>query len=183
MPLPKDAFTPRREVDAADNPLFIPAPEGITHLQFRRFIGCPFCDIHLRAFEMRYDEIRNAGINVIVVFRSNKEELNRNPADLPYSIFLDPEGKLYTEMSIKSGLRAILNVTALTSAFPNLIRTIMAGRFALPQYGRMNKSLLGNPADFLLVPDGKILDREYATSAAGGWTVNELLERSKKLAA
>ena len=48
----------------------IPDPKAIVHLQFRRFAGCPFCNVHLRTFVRRHDEIGAAGIREVVVFRS-----------------------------------------------------------------------------------------------------------------
>jgi uncharacterized protein DUF6527 len=33
----------------------------LTHLQFRRFAGCPICNLHLQTFVARHGEIKNAG--------------------------------------------------------------------------------------------------------------------------
>jgi len=36
----------------------IPDPDGaLTHLQFRRFAGCPICNLHLRSVSARIEEI------------------------------------------------------------------------------------------------------------------------------
>lgn len=35
----------------------IPDPERLIHLQFRRFAGCPICNLHLRSIVRRHDEI------------------------------------------------------------------------------------------------------------------------------
>jgi len=32
----------------------IPEPDGLVHLQFRRFAGCPVCNLHLRSFASRH---------------------------------------------------------------------------------------------------------------------------------
>ena len=40
----------------------IPDPEALVHLQFRRFAGCPVCNLHLRGFAARVDELRNSVI-------------------------------------------------------------------------------------------------------------------------
>jgi hypothetical protein len=38
----------------------VPDPELLVHLQFRRFAGCPVCNLHLRTVVTRHDEIRAA---------------------------------------------------------------------------------------------------------------------------
>ncbi len=38
-------------------PVQIPDPDRLVHLQFRRFAGCPICNLHLRSITRRHDEI------------------------------------------------------------------------------------------------------------------------------
>jgi peroxiredoxin len=43
----------------------VPIPDAsgaFFHLQFRRFAGCPICNLHLRSVSARIDEITAAGI-------------------------------------------------------------------------------------------------------------------------
>ncbi len=35
------------------------------HLQFRRFAGCPICNLHLRTIARRHEEIAGAGIREV----------------------------------------------------------------------------------------------------------------------
>ena len=44
------------------NPVRIPDSERLTHLQFRRFAGCPACNVHLRSIARRHEDILAAGI-------------------------------------------------------------------------------------------------------------------------
>jgi hypothetical protein len=46
----------------------VPAPQRLVHLQFRRFAGCPICNLHLRDVARRRDEIENAGVTEVVLF-------------------------------------------------------------------------------------------------------------------
>jgi hypothetical protein len=50
----------------------------VIHLQFRRFAGCPACNLHLRAFARYGGELAAAGVREVVVFHSKAVEL------LPY---------------------------------------------------------------------------------------------------
>ena len=34
----------------------IPDGKHLVHLQFRRFAGCPFCNLHLHSVKQRYEE-------------------------------------------------------------------------------------------------------------------------------
>ena len=54
----------------AGAPVAIPDPAALVHLQFRRFAGCPVCNLHLRGVAARIDELRRAGIREVAVFHS-----------------------------------------------------------------------------------------------------------------
>ena len=93
----------------------IPDPSNIVHLQFRRFAGCPFCSVHLRYFVQRHAEITAVGIREVVVFRSTAELLQRHHGNVPYTVILDPKGKLYTELAVtthsEGSVKPCLNLT------------------------------------------------------------------------
>ena len=68
---------PRELVSVSGAAVPIPDPARIVHLQFRRFAGCPICNVHLQSIVRRHDEIANAGIREVVIFHSTDEELRR----------------------------------------------------------------------------------------------------------
>jgi hypothetical protein len=59
--------------DIHDKPVRIPDPERLIHLQFRRFAGCPICNLHMRSISGRHDEIVAAGVREVVVFHSSAD--------------------------------------------------------------------------------------------------------------
>jgi len=70
----------------------IPDADGaLTHLQFRRFAGCPICNLHLRSVSARIEEIGAAGIREVVVFHSTADELRKYQDDMPFPVIGDPE--------------------------------------------------------------------------------------------
>lgn len=73
----------------------IPDPERIVHLQFRRFAGCPVCNLHLNSIVQRYDEILAAFIREVVVFHSTAEALLPYAGELPFAVIADPDKQLY----------------------------------------------------------------------------------------
>ncbi|MEE3918755.1 hypothetical protein V2I01_10735 [Micromonospora sp. BRA006-A] len=48
----------------------LPDPDRLIHLQFRRFAGCPVCNLHLRSIVRRHAEIEAAGVREVVLFHS-----------------------------------------------------------------------------------------------------------------
>src|ERR1700751_4472648 len=50
----------------------VPGSAPWTHVQLRRFAGCPICNLHLQSFIARQDEIANAGIREVVIFHSSE---------------------------------------------------------------------------------------------------------------
>src|SRR5277367_4721606 len=71
----------------------VPIPDTaahLTHLQFRRFAGCPICNLHLHSITARIDEISAAGIREVVVFHSTATELRKYQGDMPFPVIGDP---------------------------------------------------------------------------------------------
>ena len=83
-----------RELTAVDgSKIPIPDPNRLIHLQFRRFAGCPICNLHLREIVRRHEEIAAAGIREVVIFHSPATELV--DYDLPFAVIADPGKHLY----------------------------------------------------------------------------------------
>jgi peroxiredoxin len=129
----------------------LPAADGLVHLQFRRFAGCPICNLHMHEVATRHDEITKAGVTEVVVFHSAADRLRRYVADLPFAVLADPNRKLYDEFGVHNSIRGMLN--------RNVARAV----------GR------GMPADFLIARDGAVVARKYGEHADDQWSVDELL--------
>lgn len=154
----------------------VPDARRLVHLQFRRFAGCPFCSVHLRALTRRHDEVVAAGVREAVVFRSTAAELERHHGDAPFAVIPDPEARLYTEFGVGSGLGALLNPRALLMALPYVARVLPR----LPGMPPSARSALGLPADFLIAPDGRVLACKYGAHADDQWSVDELLALARR---
>lgn len=140
------------------------------HLQFRRFAGCPVCNLHLQEFLRRYLEIAAAGIREVVVFHSEDRELLPYQGRFPMDVIGDPEKKLYRRYGVETSIWAILN--------PGAWGASLTGNLAKdkPALGGMpNGGLLGLPADFLIAPDGTIEAVHYGKHAYDQWSVDEVL--------
>ncbi|MFJ3714319.1 peroxiredoxin-like family protein [Streptomyces sp. NPDC090057] len=169
----------RRELTAVSGDrIAVPDPDRLIHLQFRRFAGCPVCNLHLRSVVLRHREIEAAGVREVVVFHSPAGELAPHVADLPFAVVADPGRRLYEEFGVERSARALLDprvwgpiLWAVVSGVWNVAR----GRERLPSRGP-HGGRLGLPGDFLVAPDGRVLAAKYGEHAYDQWSVDELLE-------
>lgn len=150
-------------------PVPLPDPARLVHLQFRRYAGCPICNLHLRSVAARHDEITAAGVREVVVFHSSAAQMRPYQGDLPFDAVADPDRELYREFGVEPSPRAVLDPRALWTGLRAGVRRMGGGP---PPLGR---KLLGLPADFLIAPDGRVLARRYGVHAADQWSVDELL--------
>jgi peroxiredoxin len=155
----------------------IPAEAGITHLQFRRFAGCPVCNLHLRSFVRRRAELEQAEIKEVILFHSPDDALREHSGGLGLDIVGDPAKILYRAFGVEAGKRALADVRA----WPTIARAVAASLGDIlfngasippvnPQGGRY-----GLPADFLIDPSGLVLASHYGQHADDQWSVDEVL--------
>jgi peroxiredoxin len=171
------AVVPARELTTVAGELVpLPDPDRLTHLQFRRFAGCPVCHLHLRSVARRQAEIAAAGVREVVLFHSPVAELRPHLDVLPFDVIADPHQRLYREFGVAAGRRAVLD----PRAWPAIVRGSLAvlrsrrGPVPHPRGGR-----LGLPADLLIGPDGRVLASHYGAHADDQWSVDELLDLAR----
>ncbi|WP_010032237.1 MULTISPECIES: peroxiredoxin-like family protein [Streptomyces] len=156
----------------------VPAPGRLTHLQFRRFAGCPVCNLHLRSVVRRHGEIEAAGVREVVVFHSPADELLPHTTDLPFAVVADPGKRLYAEFGVDRSPRALLDPRAwgaIVRAVLSGVREVARGREHLPSTSP-HGGRLGLPADLLIASDGRVLAAKYGEHVYDQWSVDELLE-------
>jgi peroxiredoxin len=151
------------------DPVRTPDPDRLIHLQFRRFAGCPICNLHLRSIIDRHDDIVAAGIREVAVFHSTVAELLAHHRSVPFVLVADPDKRLYREFGVESSARALLTPAAWLPAIRGLIHKRRL--WALDLHG----GPLGLPAEFLIDTDGRVLARKYGLHAYDQWTVDDLL--------
>src|SRR6266568_5699953 len=151
-------LNPRELVTIQSGRIQVPDSRRIVHLQFRRFAGCPVCNLHLHSFVRRHGTILAASIREVIVFHTNAEELLEHAGDLPFAVIADPEKRLYAEFGVDSGLRALLDPRAWIPILRGLILSLRASFHGQPipsvnPYG----GRFGLPAEFLIASDGRVL--------------------------
>jgi len=169
---------PARQLTAVSGePVTIPDPGKLVHLQFARFAGCPICNLHLRSFVRRSGEIARAGIREIVVFHSSDEQLRKYESDLPFTLIGDPGKKLYRQFGVESALRALIS-PGMWPRWPrflwNNLRMALGRQHIIAPLAPAG-GLLGLPADFLIARDGTVIAAKYGRYAGDQWSVDDLL--------
>lgn len=152
-------------------PVRIPDPHLLVHLQFRRYAGCPVCNLHMRSCAAKHDEILAAGIREVAVFHSEPEDMLRFQGALPFAVVADPGKRLYAEFGV--GTMPYTNALRLRSW-----RAAARGLASAPSLrgiGSKGQSYLGLPADFLIGTDGTVLAAKYGKYTDDHWQVDELL--------
>jgi hypothetical protein len=166
-----DVLQPRVLVSIHGEPVPVPDRDALVHLQFRRYAGCPVCNVHLRSIARRHDEIVEAGIREIVVFHSRVETMLDLQGLLPFAAIADPEKKLYAEFGVEK-------MSPWMALNP---RSWRAAAYALTQATSLRGATgkgeehLGLPAEFLISSDGRVLAAKYGEVADDHWSVDELL--------
>jgi hypothetical protein len=173
---PGTVLSPRHWPTLSGTPAVVPDPDAITHIQFRRFAGCPICNLHLRSFVRGADELTAAGIREVVVFHSALEELRKYESDLPFDVIPDPQKKLYREFGVEAGMRALLSPNVwwpLARGGGRSVLRLMRGRGPVPPLQPTGGGL-GLPADFLVSAAGKVLAAHYGEHAYDQWPVDQV---------
>ena len=173
---------PRVLEDVSGQPVPLPQEGALVHLQFRRFAGCPVCNLHLRSFARRHHELESAGIREIVLFHSPADELRPHTANFPFAIVADPDKRLYAEFGVTSSPRALLDPRAwqpILRAVGFAIVGLMTGSVRPPP-SKPHGGRLGLPADFLIASDGQTIASKYGEHVDDHWSVDDVLTQARR---
>lgn len=174
---PGAGVSPRQVSDIAGNGVALPDPTRLVHLQFRRFAGCPACDLHLRGLARRHAEIEALGVREVVVFHSPADELRVHAGDLPFALIADPDQRLYREFGVESSWRALLAPAAWIPLARVLGRGLVSAvrdRRPMPPL-RPAGGRFGLPADLLIGTDGRVLASKYGEHLDDQWSADDLI--------
>jgi peroxiredoxin len=166
-----DVLIPHDLMTINDQPVRIPDGSRQVHLQFRRYAGCPVCNLHLRSFAARHEEILAAGIREVVVFHSRAETMREFQGRLPFAAVADPQRLLYAEFGV-----GMMN--PLVALDPRSWRAAARALSRAPSlHGAMGRGERhrGQPADFLIAADGRILAARHGRRVDDHWSVDDLL--------
>lgn len=154
-------------------PLQVPG-KGLIHLQFRRFAGCPVCNLHLRQFAKSVDQLTGAGVRTVAFVHSSPEAMKPFQGDLPFAVVPDPEKHWYARFGVESSLVGLLHPKAMWASMVGMVSAKMN-----PLAGE--GGMAGLPADVLLDSTGRVLAVKYGSHADDSWSVADVLALADQL--
>ncbi|HEY0882896.1 MAG TPA: peroxiredoxin-like family protein [Archangium sp.] len=162
---PGEQLAPFRLETLSHGTIEVPSA-GLLHLQFRRFAGCPICNLHLRTFTRDLPQLEAAKIRSVAFFHSNADELR----DVPFPVVADPERTWYRRFAVEQSTFAAMHPAAMASAMRGLF---LSGTHPLKAEGGTS----GLPADFLIDPKGRVVAAHYGAHADDSWSVADVLKQ------
>ncbi|MGH3320300.1 MAG: peroxiredoxin-like family protein [Streptosporangiaceae bacterium] len=179
---PGDVVPARELTTIRSERIVVPAPDALTHVQFRRFASCPICNVHVRSVARRHDEIAAAGIREVVVFHSTADAMLPHQGGLPFAAVADPNRELYAEFGVEFSYRSVLHPRAWTAPLKPYAWSVAMRERRAPGgkwFSIRGDSMLGLPANFLIGVDGRVLAAKYGRHANDQWSVDELLHLAR----
>lgn len=145
----------------------VPA-DGLVHLQFRRFAGCPVCSLHLRSFAAGIARLDAAGVRTVAFFHSTAASMRSYQGELPFPVVPDPERSWYERFGVERAISGLLHPSAVWAGFRGLVS---AASNPLAGEGGVD----GLPADFLLDAGGTIRALSYGAHANDQWSLEQVI--------
>ena len=173
---PGDKIQDMQLRDIYHDPVSIPDSSQVVHLQFRRFSGCPICNIHMGQLMSRKDEILKHHIKEVIVFYSTESSIKENLGQIPFTLISDPKKVLYQQFGVEKSIKSVMNPLAWPAAMTGFFKNITRALRMLP---KGDESMFGLPADFLIDSKGTIINVKYGTHAYDQWSVDELIANLK----
>lgn len=168
---PGDIFPQLTVTTSKGAPVTIPvAGANYTHIQFRRFSGCPICNTHIAELRRSRAQLEAAGIHEVLFFHSSQEDVAAFHNDFPFDTVGDREKRYYRQFGVESSWK-FASATAVRAALGSILR----GNFGL----KITGGPLGLPAEFLVAPDGRIKAAHYGKHAYDQWPVQTLLDLAR----
>jgi peroxiredoxin len=166
-----DVLSPHDLTTITGSPAPVPDAGKVVHLQFRRYAGCPVCNLHLRSFAARHGELVAAGIREVVVFHSCAETMREFQGQLPFAAIADPEKRLYAEFGVETmSVWLALDPRSWLAAARAITRAPSLRGATGP-----GEQHLGLPADFLIGREGQVLAAKYGQRVDDHWSVDDVL--------
>lgn len=123
-----------------------------------RYASCPLCNLRVHTLSQRYEAWRERGLDAIGVFQSPAEKMLQyvGKRQAPFPLIPDPDQRLYALYGAQSSWRGFLKGWA--TRLPEIGQSVLNQGF-LP--GSVEGGLHRIPADFLIDPQGRIVEAYY----------------------
>ena len=148
----------------------------------RQFMaGCPVCNFQVHELLTKADSLQKTNLAVVLVYESTKEHmlsyLNQDEP-MPFTFIADPQQQLYNLYGVQGGMGKIIK-----GMFHGAMGKVKQGKklFRSPMKQDGHASTVG--ADFLIDPQGRILDAHYSQFLGDHLTTAQILHAVQPMGA
>jgi peroxiredoxin len=130
-------------------------------LSFFRNAACAMCNLRVHALIQRHAALRRAGLEIVAIFESPAESMRKyvGKQDAPFPLIADAGAELYALYGLENSEEKV----AATIAMPvTRAQTAAAAEAGFQLIKEAGSNFLRMPADFLIGPDGIVVDAHYA---------------------
>ena len=175
MPLQSNQPAPIFQTqDVRGNPVSLKALQGhYVLLAFMRNAGCPVCNFQVHELLTKADSLQKANVVVVLVYESTKENMLRymnQDGPMPFTFIADPQQQLYNLYGVRGGMGKMMK-----GMFHGAMGKMKQGKklFRSPMKQDGHASTVG--ADFLIDPQGRILNAHYSQFLGDHLTTAQIL--------
>lgn len=145
-------------------------------LSFYRYASCPLCNLRIRQIIAGHVELQRQNLRVLAVFQSSGKKIGQYVGTQapPFPLIPDPDLKLYKAYGVESSWRGFLH--AWTMGIGKVFKAVIQKRF-LP--GTMEGDIHRIPADFLIGPDGRLIDVYYGKDIGDHMPMQQIFDALK----
>lgn len=142
-------------------------------LMFYRYASCPMCNLRLRDFAQHYPRLHKRGLEVVAFFHSPGSSIRRNAGkqNYPFPFVPDPQFKIYKDYGVETSWPRFFLSMLLPGFYVDWIRSMRYGF-----WGGVDWQMGKMPADFLIGPDGYILQTHYGREIGDHLAVKDVEE-------
>lgn len=126
-------------------------------LSLYRYASCPFCNLRISQVMQRADVFKTQGLDILAVFQSPEVKIRQyvGKQHPPFSIVPDPDRTLYSTYRLETSWLGMLK--AMIFRMGDMMKAFGKGFGPGTMEGEKNRL----PADFLIGPDGTIIEAYY----------------------
>jgi thioredoxin-dependent peroxiredoxin len=131
-----------------------------TIIIFERFVGCPVCNAHVHQLMQSYPNLKEKGVELVVVYESSPENLMRyaTTEEIPFTLIADPDGTLYNTFGVTKSMGKVMK----GFMFKGGKTVAQEGEKAYKGKYEKDGSMSRLTAEFLINTDGTIANAHYA---------------------
>ena len=112
-----------------------------------------------------YAAVAATGLQTVVFFHSPEDKLASSRTEpVPFHLVADPEKIAFRSYAVGTGARGLFSPTVMRDYVSALRSGYPSGMFT------SDGGILGNPADFMVGPEGTLLDAHYGVQYADSLT-------------